>query len=593
MNKEKQEKIEYTQFQKKPIAFMFFVMQQKKWFGVVAIFCILVAGIVQALLYPLIGNITDVLSGVSGTNKSVYMLSFLFIIALIIKNIFYRMSGFFAAHWISFIEIFSVQVSFDYLLDHSASYFSDRLSGKLQNKLYNIANAVASIMPLLLWNILTFIIKVVALIIISFMVSAVIGWTVIFFITVSIVYNAIVSQKVSVYARETAERSSHARGVLVDIISNILATKQNCATKRESKRVNGVLDSYRKMHRKTWWSFDIILLFSNFIVISMIAVTMFMSLHFWQTGSMSVGDVIMLFTMLLMLYGDLEFLSMTFNKFMEQYGQLKEGLEEVFISHDIIDDKDAQIVKIKDGEIIFDDVHFYYEKNDDRAVFEKLSVTIPAGQKIGLVGESGEGKSTFVSLLLRFMDVASGKIIIDGHDTKHMRQNDLRSAIAYVPQEALLFHRTLEENIKYSNADATKDDVKTASVRAHALEFINSFPQKFDTLVGERGVKLSGGQKQRVMIARAMLKASPILVLDEATSSLDSHSEKLIQEALEELMKGRTTLVIAHRLSTLKQMDRIIVFDGGKIVEDGTHAELLEQKGKYFELWQHQTGALQ
>ncbi|MEA3322854.1 MAG: ABC transporter ATP-binding protein [Patescibacteria group bacterium] len=586
-------KLDYTQFQKKPFAFIFFVMRQKKWFGAVAVFCIVVAGIVQALLYPLIGNITDVLSGVSDVSKSVYMLSFLFIVALVVKNIFYRMSGFFAAHWISFMEIFSVQISFDYLLDHSASYFSDRLSGKLQNKLYNIANAVANIMPLFLWSVLTFIIKIIALIIISFMVSAVIGWTVIFFITVSIVYNAIASQRVGVYARETAERGSHSRGVIVDIISNILATKQNCATKRESKRVDGVLNSYRKMHRKTWWSFDIILLFSNFIVIGMIAVTMFISLHFWQTGSMSVGDVVMLFTMLLMLYGDLEFLSMTFNKFMEQYGQLKEGLEEVFVPHDIVDDSDAQIVEIKKGHIVFDDVNFYYEEGDNRAVFEKLSLTIPAGQKIGLVGESGEGKSTFVSLLLRFMDIAAGKIMIDGYDTKHMRQNDLRKSIAYVPQEALLFHRTLEENIKYSNEQATKNDVTTASVRAHALEFINNFPQKFDTLVGERGVKLSGGQKQRVMIARAMLKKSPILVLDEATSSLDSHSEKLIQEALEELMKGRTTIVVAHRLSTLKQMDRIIVFDGGKIVEDGTHEELLEKRGKYFELWQYQSGALQ
>jgi ATP-binding cassette subfamily B protein len=198
-----------------------------------------------------------------------------------------------------------------------------------------------------------------------------------------------------------------------------------------------------------------------------------------------------------------------------------------------------------------------------------------------------------VSLLLRFRDVDSGKIVIDGYDIKNIKQSSLRGAIAYVPQEALLFHRTLEENIKYSNEHATKDEIIKASTRAHALEFINSFPQKFNTLVGERGIKLSGGQKQRVMIARAMLKKSPILVLDEATSSLDSHAEKMIQEALEELMKNRTTIVIAHRLSTLKQMDRIIVFDDGKIVEDGTHKELLGKNGKYWELWQHQAGGFE
>jgi len=188
------------------------------------------------------------------------------------------------------------------------------------------------------------------------------------------------------------------------------------------------------------------------------------------------------------------------------------------------------------------------------------------------------------------MDVKNGSIKIDDYDIRKIRQDDLRSAIAYVPQDPLLFHRTLAENIKYGNVKATDEEMKLATKRAYALDFINSFSQKFKTLVGERGVKLSGGQKQRVMIARAMLKKSPILVLDEATSSLDSKAEKLIQKALEELMKGRTTIVIAHRLSTLKQMDRIIVFDNGKIIEDGTHQELLAQRGKYFQLWQHQVG---
>jgi ATP-binding cassette subfamily B protein len=204
------------------------------------------------------------------------------------------------------------------------------------------------------------------------------------------------------------------------------------------------------------------------------------------------------------------------------------------------------------------------------------------------VGESGAGKSTFVSLLLRFVEPEDGKIVIDGENIACLRQDDLRRAIAYVPQEPLLFHRSLRENIKYGNSDASEEEMRVAVKRAHATDFIEKLPQGYDTLVGEKGIKLSGGQKQRIMISRAILKKAPILVLDEATSSLDSRSEKLIQSALEELMRNRTTIVIAHRLSTLKQMDRIIVFDNGKIVEDGGHKDLLNKKGKYYELWQHQ-----
>jgi ATP-binding cassette subfamily B protein len=582
--------ITYTQFHKNPLSFLFFIIKQKKWLGIISVTFIIIAGIIQALLYPLIGKITDALNGAESVEKNIFILFGVFIIALIAKNIFYRFSGFFAAQWITFLEIFAAQISFDYLLGHSASYFSDRLSGKLQNKIYNIANAISAIMPMILWSILTFIIKIIALIIISFLTSVFIGWVVVFFVFVSILYNAIFAKKVSMLSRETANRSSHARGVIVDIISNILATKQNCVTKEESKRVNSVLNRYRRMHRKTWWFFDIILLFSNFIVIAMISVTIFISLQLWQAGTISAGGVMTLFTMLIMLYGDLEFLSMTFSKFMEQYGQLKEGLEEIFKKHEIIDDSNAKDIIIKDGSILFDNVSFSYEEDKKQVIFEKLTLNIPSGQKIGLVGESGAGKSTFVGLLLRFMDAENGKINIDGYDITKMKQDDLRSAIAYVPQDALLFHRTVIENIKYSNLKATEEEVIEATKKAHAFNFIDKFPKKFNTLVGERGVKLSGGQKQRVMIARAMLKKSPILILDEATSSLDSHSEKLIQEALENLMKDRTTIIIAHRLSTLKKMDRIIVFDGGKIVEDGTHKELLETKGKYWELWNHQIG---
>ena len=221
---------------------------------------------------------------------------------------------------------------------------------------------------------------------------------------------------------------------------------------------------------------------------------------------------------------------------------------------------------------------------------QDFNLIIKPGERIGLVGHSGAGKSTITKLLLRFADALEGSIVIDNQDIKNVTQNDLRKVISYVPQEPILFHRSIKENIAYSKPDATKEEIIEVAKKAHAHEFIEKLPQGYDTLVGERGIKLSGGERQRVAIARAMLKDSPILMLDEATSSLDSISEHYIQDAFNELMKGKTTIVIAHRLSTIQKMDRIIVLDKGKIVEQGTHKELLELNGSYAELWNHQTG---
>lgn len=241
------------------------------------------------------------------------------------------------------------------------------------------------------------------------------------------------------------------------------------------------------------------------------------------------------------------------------------------------------------GAVRFQDVNFGHDSTNDQ-LFAQFNLTIQPGQKVGLIGVSGAGKTTLVKLLLRFVEPTAGRIFIDSHDITRLRQDDLHRAIAYVPQEPLLFHRSIGENIQYGRPNASLAEVRAAAHRAHAMEFIEQLPQGFETLVGERGVKLSGGQRQRVALARAILKDAPILVLDEATSALDSVSEQAVQAALKELMEGRTTIAIAHRLSTIQHMDRIIVLDGGKIVEDGPHKTLLKQNGIYAKLWQHQSG---
>lgn len=257
---------------------------------------------------------------------------------------------------------------------------------------------------------------------------------------------------------------------------------------------------------------------------------------------------------------------------------------------EIQDVTNAKKIHITKGEVNFSGVGFSYNDNEDREVIKNLNIKIGAGEKIGLVGPSGGGKTTITKLLLRFMDIQKGQILIDSQNIANVTQKSLRSAVAYVPQEPMLFHRTLAENIRYGKLDATDEEVTHAAILAHAHEFIKDLPKGYETLVGERGVKLSGGQRQRVAIARAILKDAPILVLDEATSALDSESEKLIQDALNKLMQKRTSIVIAHRLSTIQKMDRIIVLDKGQITEEGSHTELLAMKGTYAKLWAHQSG---
>ncbi len=564
-------------------------MKQKRWAGVATFIFAGLAATLQAGLFLVIKNLTNLINEGNNTSSSVvlHMVGVL-VITMITINILHRVSGVLAAWWVTHMKAFAGEISFNYLLRHSAGYFSDRLSGKLQNKINNIAVAMDALTGKIVEGFFMLFIQLAIFILYAFVANKMIGFASIVLIGVITVYSVVAASGLAKAIKRYAKQGAITQGIIVDIIANVLATKQNVAIKKEEKHVQNVLDKYRKVHLNVWWRFSTVSMVGNFLAAIMFGVVVGLAVYYWQLGIITAGDVMLFITMLLTLYGNLEALGSSINYFVENKGKLQEGLEAIFIPYEIKDLPNAKKVNIKEGEIIFDCVNFHYKDDKKNTVFQNLSLTIPAGQKVGLVGESGAGKSTFVSLLLRFMDVESGTIRVDGHNIKKIKQDDLRRAIAYVPQEALLFHRTLEENIKYSHPRATKKEIILASKRAYALDFIKSFPKGFKTLVGERGVKLSGGQKQRVMIARAMLKKSPILVLDEATSALDSQAERKIQKALESLMEDRTTIAIAHRLSTLKQMDRIIVFDGGKIVEDGTHDELVKKKGKYYQLWKWQ-----
>lgn len=282
-----------------------------------------------------------------------------------------------------------------------------------------------------------------------------------------------------------------------------------------------------------------------------------------------------------------------FSQFSKLFGRIAQALETICVPAELPDTPNAKELVMADGgrggaAIVFDQVQFHYKGSEP--LFQNKSIVIKRGEKVGLVGYSGSGKSTFVNLILRLFDVTSGRILIDGQDIREVTQDSLRSAIGMIPQSPSLFHRTLLENIRYGRPEATDEEVFSAAKSAHAHDFIERLPEGYESDVGERGVKLSGGQCHRIAIARAILKDAPLLILDEATSQLDSVTEQGIQAAMWELMQGKTTIVIAHRLSTLLQMDRILVFDQGKIVEDGPHQALLAQAGLYSVLWNAQVG---
>lgn len=321
-------------------------------------------------------------------------------------------------------------------------------------------------------------------------------------------------------------------------------------------------------------------------VIEIFTLTWFM-IFYWMQGKISTGEVVQLFYTLWNLSMVIWVVTSLAPEFFQALGIAKQALTVMQDPQDILDPPHAIDLSVKQGEIVFDNVSFGY---GNKKIFQNKNIHIKAGEKIGLVGYSGAGKSTFVNLILRFFSVESGKILIDGQDIAHVTLESLRSNVALIPQDPILFHRSLEDNILYGKVDASQEEVIKAAKLAHCHEFIQKCPQGYATLVGERGTKLSGGEKQRIAIARAMLLKAPILILDEATSALDSVTEKYIQDSLEELMKNRTTLVVAHRLSTLSKMDRILVFDQGSIIEQGSPLELLNKKGHYANMWQMQAG---
>ena len=387
-----------------------------------------------------------------------------------------------------------------------------------------------------------------------------------------------------------SESESNQTGVLADSITNVLAIKSYARHKYEYSRFSKYTDKTRKsLHDLSKLVAIQISTFSGLTRIVQIA-ALTMAIVSIVNFDANLATVFLILSYSSILAEQLfSFTNNSLRNYNRSFGDASAMTKILQLKPDIKDPETPLTISPPVGMVSFKDVHFTHS-GSDKPLFTHFNLQLVPGEKVGLVGHSGSGKTTLTRLLLRFSDVDKGQIMIDGQDIRDITQDDLHRKITYVPQEPMQFHRSLSENIGYGNIDATDEDIKKVSKLAYADEFIKDLPKGYSTLVGERGIKLSGGQRQRIAIARAMIKDSPLVVLDEATSALDSESEVLIQKALWKLMEGKTAIVIAHRLSTIQKMDRIIVMGNGKIIEEGSHAELIAKKGQYSELWAHQSG---
>lgn len=483
------------------------------------------------------------------------------------------------------------RLCFDTLSNQSMTFHNSRFGGSLVSQTSRFVSGYSGLVDVVtysLWPTLASIVLTVGILapIAPLFVAILVVMLVLYVVIAYGMYRRILP-----LSAEASRAQNKLSGVLSDAVTNILAVKTYgredyerglfTTADREAMAAENV--NMRATMRR------------GFTTSALITAIMFVVSIFVVGGNawfgISAGTLVMMFTYtynLTMRFNYFNSMMQRINRALGDAAEMTRVLDEPTL---VADDEDAKPLEVTEGRIDFENLRFRYpDAPKDDYVFEDLNLHIPAGQRVGLVGRSGSGKTTLTKLLLRLDDVQEGRVLVDGQDVSHCTQQSLRRQVAYVPQEALLFHRSIRENIAYGTPDATDEEIRRAAEEANALEFIERLPDGFDTMVGERGVKLSGGQRQRVAIARAILVDAPILVLDEATSALDSESEALVQGALENLMRGRTSIVVAHRLSTVASLDRIVVLAHGEVVEDGTHHELVERGGEYASLWNRQTG---
>ncbi|MBN3894598.1 MAG: ABC transporter ATP-binding protein [Nostoc sp. NOS(2021)] len=572
--------------------FIYHFVSDFRWWYVIAVILEVIHATCGIMLPYAIGEIIRSVTRSPGASKSIFdavsQPLMLFTALSVGEVIFGRAAGLLQTILHPIHRQHIVRSLYAYLQHHSHRYLSSTFAGSLAHRIGETSLGVTQTMQMLISEFMPVIIVYAVATMLLYRayppLAAFVGVWAVLFVSISFW----LATRCRIYSRKAAAARSETTGIIVDAVTNLNSSRLFAQLGFERGYLKEQLRRELKEVRKSNWYSERIRWF-QFISAAILKIgTLYYSLSLWSQGTIATADFVVATSLSLLIISEARNLSKRFLEFFEHIGNIANGVFTIVQPHEIIDRESAIAHSITQGQIEFRQVNFSYSLG--KKVFDNLSITIQPGQRVGLVGFSGSGKSSFVNLILRLFDPQSGEILIDGVDIQDMTQDALHSQISLIPQDPSLFHRTLMENIRYGRLDATDEEVIEAAGKAYAHDFIAQIKEGYDSLVGERGIKLSGGQRQRIAIARVILKDAPILILDEATSSLDSITEKAIQDTLDSVMNGKTVIVVAHRLSTIADLDRILVFDQGRIVEDGTHPKLLARRGAYYRLWKMQAG---
>ena len=510
----------------------------------------------------------------------------IFVVVDLMGHLLQSWSMYISGQIIPHIRSLVIKDTFDYVNKHSISYFTNEMTGNISNKFNQLQNGVAEFFMHSSNTLFDTGYLLVNIIILSY-VNWILGFATIVWAVLMILVGKYFGLKRAELSKKTSGEQSLSNARIVDSIANYSEIKSFANFKYERSNLLKVLRKWRHAETYEQKQRNIIMMSLGIISVFSGACFCFLSLLLFYFNRIDLTVFIFVLTISLRLSGIAFGVNWSVNNLSRTFGSINSALETLAVEPEIVDSKNATELVAKKAEITFENVNFFYQK--DHPIFTDFNLKIKSGEKVGIVGTSGAGKSTLIKLVARYFDTTSGCIKINGTDIKDVTQDSLHRTISTIPQDVCLFNRTLEENIRYGKTTANLDEIKTAAKQASADKFIEKLAKGYETKVGDRGVILSGGERQRIAIARAILKDSPILIFDEATSSLDSESEKYIQESMKTLMKNKTVIAVAHRLSTLREMDRIVVLDNGKIIEEGTHLGLLRKKGRYAKLFKMQS----
>jgi ATP-binding cassette subfamily B protein len=501
----------------------------------------------------------------------------------------WRIMGFSYVYYSSLVMSELFNLCFAKLHLHSFSYFNNNFVGTLVKRVQWFVKAYEGVSDRIIYELGTLLINITFIVIVLFLRNYYLGMVILLWLVVFMTINYFFSKYKYKYDLARNEAQSEATGYLADTVTNNANVKLFNAYSREKQGFADKQEKVRRLMNFSWSLNEVFTAIQGLFMISLEVGMFYLAIKLWQENLITLGDFVLIQAYLINIFQRIWNFGRTIVRIYEGLSDAEEMTVILNTEPEIQDIPKAKNLLVNKGMIDFNEVGFNYHQT--REVLKNFNLTIKPGERVAIIGPSGAGKTTIAKIILRMYDLSAGKILIDGQNIAQVTQESLWENISLVPQDPILFHRPLQENIRYGNPKASKKDIISAAKAANCHEFIENLPEKYETYVGERGIKLSGGERQRVAIARAILHNAPILILDEATSSLDSESEKLIQDALDKLMKNKTVIVIAHRLSTIRKMDRIIVVDQGKIIEEGTHQNLInKQGGIYKKLWELQAG---